>query len=54
MTQATVVVEFVIKTARGSYTVSEARLEIANLQRALEDIKEKQAFIEAGKEQVDG
>ena len=49
MSEPTVSVDFVIRTARGVYTVSEAVHEKENIEIALKDIEEKQAAIDAAK-----
>lgn len=50
MSEPTVSVDFVIRTARGVYTIAEATLEKNNLETALKDVQEKLALIEAAKE----
>lgn len=50
MSEPTVAVEFTIRTRKAVYTVEEARLEVANLQVALEDIVSKNEAIAAAKE----
>jgi hypothetical protein len=50
MSEATVSVEFAIRTKRGVYTVDEARFEMANLEAALKDVDEKQFAIDAAKD----
>ncbi len=54
MSEATVSVDFVIRTVKGVYTVQEALLEKANLETALADIEKKQATIQAAKELENG
>jgi len=50
MTEPTVSVDYMITTAKARYTISEAKLELANLEAALADIEKRQAILKDAEE----
>ena len=54
MSAPTVSLDWAITTAKGVYTVSEARLELANLETALAEVEKRETILRGTEEETDG